>query len=160
MLEQHLKREEVIFPRKEIGKFRGEPVFPRANVLPLKTAENWMRIGRRVKEGVQPMKWVKQRAVTIHRKRAMEAAQQEGEEMLQGLYSLAQTELYVPEPIVDVSLAGFPFSFLCSFLFVGGADDFDARYSRARFQRMISGISSCTRRPCSLQERFISPVRF
>ena len=103
VLEQHLKREEVIFPRKEIGKFKGDPVFPRSNVIPLKAAENWIRIGRRVKEGAQAMKWVKQRAVTIHRRRAMEAAQQEGDEMLQGLYSLNQTELYVPDPVVDVS---------------------------------------------------------
>ncbi|KAH8114490.1 Rad4-domain-containing protein [Phellopilus nigrolimitatus] len=101
-LEQHLKREEVIFPKTELGKFRGESVYPRSNVIPLKTAENWMRMGRRVKEGAQAMKLVKQRAVTIHRRRAMELAQQDGDEMLQGLYSEAQTELYVPEPIVDV----------------------------------------------------------
>ncbi|THH11143.1 hypothetical protein EW145_g849 [Phellinidium pouzarii] len=101
VLEKHLKREEVIFPKIEMGKFRGVSVYPRSNVVPLKTAENWMRIGRRVKEGAQAMKLVKQRAVTIHRRRAMEQAQQDGDEMLQGLYSEAQTELYVPEPVVD-----------------------------------------------------------
>ncbi|EJC98123.1 Rad4-domain-containing protein [Fomitiporia mediterranea MF3/22] len=101
VLEQHLKREEVIDPKVEVGKFRGEPVYPRSNVVQLKTAENWIRVGRRVKEGVQAMKWVKQRAVTIHRRRAMELAQQEGDEMLQGLYSEAQTEIYVPDPVVD-----------------------------------------------------------
>ena len=90
-------------PKTEIGKFRGEPVYPRSNVVPLKTAENWMRMGRRVKEGVQPLKWVKQRAMTIHRRRAVELAQQEGDEMLQGLYSEEQTELYVPNPVVNVS---------------------------------------------------------
>lgn len=71
-----------------------------------------MRQGRRVKEGEQAMKWVKQRAVTIHRRRAMELAQQEGEEMLQGLYSEAQTEQYVPEPVVDVTRISL--SFYCS----------------------------------------------
>ncbi|KAI5119046.1 hypothetical protein M0805_005912 [Coniferiporia weirii] len=101
VLEQHLKREEVIFPKTEVGKFRGESVYPRSNVVPLKTAENWMRMGRRVKEGAQAMKWVKQRAVTIHRRRAMELAQQDGDEVLQGLYSEAQTELYIPEPVID-----------------------------------------------------------
>lgn len=50
------------------------------------------------------MKWVKQRAVTIHRRRAMELAQQEGDEMLQGLYSEAQTEMYMPDPVIDVGV--------------------------------------------------------
>ena len=102
-MEQHLKREEVIFPKTEVGKFRGEPVYLRSNVITLKTAENWMRVGRRVKEGAQPLKWVKQRAVTVHRRRAMELAQQEGDEMLQGLYSEAQTEPYIPDPVVNAS---------------------------------------------------------
>ncbi|KAL5501487.1 hypothetical protein ACEPAH_8747 [Sanghuangporus vaninii] len=103
VLEQHLKREEVVFPKAEIGKFRGEAVYPRSNVITLKTAENWMRVGRRVKEGAQALKWVKQRAVTVHRRRAMELAQQEGDEMLQGLYSEAQTEQYIPDPVVNAS---------------------------------------------------------
>ena len=107
-LKQHLKREETIHPEVELGKFRGEPVYPRANVVQLKAAENWIRQGRRVREGEQAMKWVKQRSVTIHRRRAMELAQQEGDEMLQGLYSEAQTEIYVPEPVFDVNFcAGF-----------------------------------------------------
>lgn len=101
-LEQHLKRDEVIHPKTEVGKFRGEPVYPRSNVIPLKTAENWMRTGRQLKEGAQAMKWVKQRAVTIHRRRAMELAQQEGDEMMQGLYAESQTEPYVPDPVIDV----------------------------------------------------------
>ena len=86
-----------------MGKFRGEPVYPRSNVVPLKTAENWMRTGRKVSEGCQPMKLVKQRAMTINRKRAIELAQQDGEESMQGLYAESQTELYRPDPIVNVS---------------------------------------------------------
>ncbi|KAI0373881.1 Rad4-domain-containing protein [Pilatotrama ljubarskyi] len=72
VLERHLKRDEVVDPPTELGKFRGEPVYPRANVLTLKTAENWMRQGRKVREGAQPLKWVKQRAVTVNKKRAIE----------------------------------------------------------------------------------------
>lgn len=117
VLEQHLKRDEVVFPKTELGKFRGESVYPRSNVVPLKTAENWMRSGRRVKEGVQAMKWVKQRAVTIHRRRAMELAQQDGDEMVQGLYSEEQTELYIPDPIIDVSLVLLLLSQLHSFMY-------------------------------------------
>jgi xeroderma pigmentosum group C-complementing protein len=108
-LARHLKREEVIHPLVELGKFRGEPVYPRGNVLSLKTAENWTRQGYRVREGCQPMKWVKQRAVTVNKKRAIEMALAErgdGSEdnIMQGLYAQSQTELYVPDPIVDVSV--------------------------------------------------------
>ena len=49
------------------------------------------------------MKLVKQRAMTINRKRAIELAQQDGEESMQGLYAESQTELYRPDPIVNVS---------------------------------------------------------
>lgn len=69
-----------------------------------------MRQGRKVKEGCQPMKWVKQHAVTINRKRAIEVAMGGDEEgagsekdVMQGLYSQSQTELYHADPVVDVS---------------------------------------------------------
>lgn len=103
VLERHLKREEVIQPKREVGRFKGEPVYRRGNVLSCKTAENWMRIGRRVRDKQEPLKWVKQRAVTIQKRRAQELAVQEGQDPIQqGLYSQAQTELYRPPPIVDV----------------------------------------------------------
>jgi xeroderma pigmentosum group C-complementing protein len=103
VLERHLKREEIILPKKEIGRFRGEPVFRRANVLSCKTAENWMRSGRRVRKGQEPLKWVKQRAVTLQKRRAQELSMQEsGQAIQQGLYAENQTEVYRPPPIKDV----------------------------------------------------------
>lgn len=76
-----------------------------------------MRHGYKIREGAQPMKMIKQRAVTINKKRAVEMAlvdqngsgSGEGNEcgVMQGLYAKGQTELYVPPPVVDVS-----FSFL------------------------------------------------
>lgn len=71
-----------------------------------------MRKGRVVREGEQPMKWVKQRAVTVGRKRELEVLREAGaaneigggEEVMQGLYAERQTEVYVPEPVVDVSV--------------------------------------------------------
>jgi xeroderma pigmentosum group C-complementing protein len=97
-----LKREEVIQPKREIGRFRGEPVYRRANVLSCKTAENWMRIGRKVNDRQEPLKWVKQRAVTIQKRRAQELAMQEsGESVQQGLYAEYQTLVYTPPPIKD-----------------------------------------------------------
>ena len=114
MLARHLKRDEVIHPLTELGKFRGEPVYPRSSVITLKTAENWMRQGRKVKEGCQPMKLVKQHAVTVNKKRAIEVAMGDRKgaddgvgsekEIMQGLYSQNQTELYRADPVVDVSL--------------------------------------------------------
>ncbi|KAI6044876.1 hypothetical protein EDC04DRAFT_3137624 [Pisolithus marmoratus] len=108
VLARHLKRDQVIDPPTELGKFRGEPVYPRSSVISLKTAENWMRQGRTVRPGCQPMKMVKQRAATISRQRemelAIERAKSEGHsttdgEVMQGLYAFSQTELYMPEPI-------------------------------------------------------------
>jgi xeroderma pigmentosum group C-complementing protein len=105
-LERHVKRDEIIYPRKEIGKFRGEPVYPRAYVLPVKSAEGWMRVGRKVREGCQPMKQVKQRAATVNRQREIELAMADGcEAVMQGMYALNQTELFRPDPVVNV---GFP----------------------------------------------------
>ncbi|TIA90880.1 hypothetical protein E3P81_02336 [Wallemia ichthyophaga] len=101
VLERHLKREEVVNPPREVGRFKGEVVYPRANVQLLKTSENWLRQGRIVVEGAQPLKRVKQRAVTIGRRRVQEAAAQAGEEeIMQGLYSRPQTELYRAPPVV------------------------------------------------------------
>jgi xeroderma pigmentosum group C-complementing protein len=112
-LARHLRRDQVIDPPTELGKFRGEPVYPRSYVISLKTAENWMRQGRIVRQGCQPMKMVKQRAVTVSRQREMELALErtkaEGhtggdDEVMQGLYALSQTEVYRPEPIKDVRI--------------------------------------------------------
>ncbi|KDQ62732.1 hypothetical protein JAAARDRAFT_190020 [Jaapia argillacea MUCL 33604] len=77
VLTRHLKHNETLHSPTELGKFRGEPVYPRSSVVSLKTAENWMRIGRKVKEGMQPMKWSKVRAVTVSKKREVEMAMAE-----------------------------------------------------------------------------------
>lgn len=118
VLARHLRQNETINSPVELGKFRGEPVYSRSSVVSLKAAENWMRSGRRIREGCQPMKWVKQRASTVNRRREIEMALERGredkerlgesssaageEEVLQGLYAESQTELYIPAPIVDV----------------------------------------------------------
>lgn len=110
VLARHLKRDQVIDPPTELGKFRGEPVYPRSSVISLKMAENWMRQGRIIRPGCQPMKMVKQRAVTISRQRemelAIERAKSEGHptadgEIMQGLYAFSQTELFKPDPVKD-----------------------------------------------------------
>jgi xeroderma pigmentosum group C-complementing protein len=61
------------------------------------------------------MKFVKHRAVTLHRRRAAEMARSEGNEEMQGLYSEAQTEDYIPPPVIDV---GDTFFLRCGYLIV------------------------------------------
>ena len=108
VLERHLLRDQVISQdAHELGKFRGEPVYSRSQVLQLKAAENWIRHGRVVREGEQPLKYVKQRAATISRRRELEIrAETEGANggggVMQGLYAEEQTEAYVPPPVIDV----------------------------------------------------------
>lgn len=101
VLERHLKRDQVLNTANPVGRFKGEAVFRRSSVQNCKTAENWMRSGRKIKEGQEPLKWVKQRAVTLQKRRAQELAKQEGEEVTQGLYAEWQTEIYRPPPIRD-----------------------------------------------------------
>jgi xeroderma pigmentosum group C-complementing protein len=108
VLERHLLRDQVISQdAHELGKFRGESVYSRSQVLQLKAAENWMRHGRVVRAGEQPLKYVKQRAATLNRRRELEIrADAEGANggngVMQGLYSEVQTERYIPPPVVDV----------------------------------------------------------
>lgn len=103
-LERHLRRDEVIYPLNEIGKFRGEPVYPRANVQRLRAAETWLHEGKIIKVGQQPLKRVPQRASTINRKRILELAKADApsETPSQGMYAEWQTELFVPDPVVEV----------------------------------------------------------
>ncbi|KAL1760246.1 hypothetical protein FB107DRAFT_287083 [Schizophyllum commune] len=114
VLERHIRQHETIHPpppaTPELGKFRGESVYPRSNVVSLKSAENWMRSeGRTVKAGEQPMKFVKLHANTVARLREIELAKDElrvagadsAGDLMQGLYARSQTEMFVPPPVVD-----------------------------------------------------------
>ena len=116
VLARHLKQTETIHPpppeTPEVGKFRGEPVYPRSSVVSLKSAETWMRTeGRIIIAGSQPLKTIKARPNTVNRVRELEVLKDElrdaghsaeNVEVMQGLYARSQTELYIPPPIVDV----------------------------------------------------------
>ncbi|KAL0069143.1 hypothetical protein AAF712_003829 [Marasmius tenuissimus] len=121
VLMRHLKQTETIYPPPpetlELGRFRGESVYSRSSVVSLKTAENWLRSeGRSVKAGEQPMKLVKMRASTVNRQREIEllkeglseagaststVANGSDGEVMQGLYARRQTEMFVPDPVVE-----------------------------------------------------------
>lgn len=122
VLTRHLKQNEAIHPEPpetpELGKFRGESVYPRSAVVSMKTAENWLRSeGRVVKEGEAALKSIKMRASTVGRMRELEMLKEAGQsqengDAMQGLYARHQTERFVPPPVVNVSL----FHLWCSFL--------------------------------------------
>ncbi|ERF76606.1 hypothetical protein EPUS_08725 [Endocarpon pusillum Z07020] len=103
-LERHLRRNEVIHPKKEIGKVtvglskdgRLEPVFRRRDVLVVKTADQWYRLGRDIKVGEQPLK-----RVIPTKRRVTPVDEQDGQEEGALLYAAFQTELYVPPTVVN-----------------------------------------------------------
>jgi len=166
VLTRHLKQTEIIHPpppeTAEVGKFRGEPVYPRSSVVTLKTPENWLRSeGRSVREGEQPLKWIKYRAGTVNRMRELEVLRDElrvageaepangGEadaEIMQGLYTYSQTEAYVPPPVVNVSP------------FFSKEQTFDA-VCRESSRRITSGTLTSTYHLCYLRGRSIYHVQ-
>lgn len=60
-LERHLGRFECIYPRKAVGIFKGQLVFLRKHIQVTRSAYQWLRIGREVKESERetPVKWYK-----------------------------------------------------------------------------------------------------
>ncbi|KAL1964752.1 hypothetical protein VTN77DRAFT_6619 [Rasamsonia byssochlamydoides] len=101
-LERHLRRNEVIHPKRVIGqvsvsksgskKQMLEPVYRRADVHVVRSADGWYRLGRDIKMGEQPLKRV-----------PAAAARGDGDEDLAAetpMYAFHQTELYQPPPVV------------------------------------------------------------
>lgn len=110
-LERHLRRNEIIHPRREVGKVgtsgKGhsttnlEPIFRRRDVLLVQSADKWFRMGREIKVREQPLK----HATPPARKRGKSLSP--NEEMVDGtsagtpLYALHQTSLYRAPPLED-----------------------------------------------------------
>lgn len=105
-LERHLRRHEVIHPRREAGKVnagtaakpRMEAVFRRQDVQSCKSADKWYRLGREVKFGEQPLKHVPARAA--RRKPLDDDDDDDGGAKQTALYSPQQTRVYIPPPVV------------------------------------------------------------
>ncbi|WFD45125.1 hypothetical protein MPSI1_003802 [Malassezia psittaci] len=101
-LERFLRRDQVLHPPNRVGTFQGTPVYLRANVVQLQSARQWYNQGRAILEGEQPLKMVKSRAYTLQSKRVEEQARADGQDSpMEGLYSYAQTQIYVPLPVSD-----------------------------------------------------------
>ncbi|KAF2656110.1 Rad4-domain-containing protein [Lophiostoma macrostomum CBS 122681] len=111
VLERHLRREEALKPGAKTVRYfttgkgdneKKEPVYFRKDIVSCKTVESWHKEGRAIKEGEQPLKYVPMRAVTVTRKREIEERErEEGGKVKQGLYSKAQTDWIIPDPIQD-----------------------------------------------------------
>ncbi|KAJ1933865.1 hypothetical protein EC988_008983, partial [Linderina pennispora] len=102
VLKRNLKQNEILYPEgPRVGTVRGEPVFLRENVQVLRTSMAWMRLGRTVKPGEQPIKAVKQRAVTARAKMQVEECEAQGIEAVSALFGEWQTELFRPPPVTD-----------------------------------------------------------
>ncbi|KAL4745181.1 hypothetical protein BDW72DRAFT_198896 [Aspergillus terricola var. indicus] len=102
-LERHLRRNEVIFPKrvtghvslgKAGGKGQTEPIYRRSDVHTLRSANKWYRLGRDIKVGEQPLK-----RIPARNKGIATDDEEEGEET--ALYAFFQTELYKPPPVVQ-----------------------------------------------------------
>ncbi|KAL2829364.1 hypothetical protein BJY01DRAFT_124828 [Aspergillus pseudoustus] len=106
-LERHLRRNEVIFPKRvtghvSLGKSGSrsqttEPVYRRSDVHVLRSANKWYRLGRDIKLGEQALKRIpaKNRPVNIDEEEDTDMAEETA------LYALSQTELYKPPPVVN-----------------------------------------------------------
>lgn len=99
-LERHLRRNEVIHPKRVIGQVslgksgsknqKLEPVYRRTDVHACRSAEGWYRLGREIKIGEQPLK----RVPGDRNKFDFN-----GTEI--PVYALFQTDIYKPPPVVQ-----------------------------------------------------------
>lgn len=111
-LERHLRRNEVIHPKRVVGQVGAgragsskggsslEQVYRRGDVKTVKSADRWYRLGRDVKVGEQPLKRVPA-ARNKAAERIDEGDESGSEAPLTALYAAYQTELYKAPPIVN-----------------------------------------------------------
>ncbi|KAF2719244.1 Rad4-domain-containing protein [Polychaeton citri CBS 116435] len=108
-LERHLKRHEVIHPRRECGKVNAgtaarpkmELVFRREDALACRSADKWYRVGREIKKGEQPLKYVpSRRSALLNEDHDDDGGDTNATTSAQtGLYAVFQTVVYTPPPV-------------------------------------------------------------
>ncbi|KAI2692273.1 hypothetical protein LCP963914a_367 [Penicillium roqueforti] len=107
-LERHVRRNEVIHPKRIIGHVglgksvsrseTSEPVYRRADLHIVRSSDKWYRLGRDVRVGEQPLKRV---AVSRNKAGSLSDDEDENESQETTLYAEFQTEIYVPPPVVQ-----------------------------------------------------------
>ncbi|KAL8880008.1 MAG: hypothetical protein Q9198_002496 [Flavoplaca austrocitrina] len=111
-LERHLHRNQIIHPRQEIGRVntgtgsknegKSEPIFRSKDVLSCRTADQWFRVGKEIKQGEQPLKRLFPTASSSRlagRSPTQAEDETDGEQTVKSLYALHQTRPYFPPPI-------------------------------------------------------------
>lgn len=103
-LERHLRRNEVIHPKRVIGQVslgksgsknqKLDPVYRRTDVHACRSADGWYRLGREIKIGEQPLK-----RVPRNRKKFDFSDDEAAAEI--PLYALFQTDIYKPPSVVQ-----------------------------------------------------------
>lgn len=108
VLERHLRMNEVIHPKREVGKTsigvgsvaatqKLESVFRRQDVHLCRTSDAWYRRGRDIRQGETPLKRVSRKS----RPRPDVEEQDDGEDDDAALYAEFQTEVYQPPLVVN-----------------------------------------------------------
>lgn len=112
-LERHLRRNEVIHPKREVGKVTIgkagtsgtdkalESIYRRRDVQVVKSADSWYRLGREIKPGEQPVKRVQARRGHEARLEEDDPADEDKEGAGTGLYTPFQTVTYEAPPVVN-----------------------------------------------------------
>ena len=107
-LERHLKRHEVIHPKREVGKVgagrsssanTSESIYRRRDVHMVKSADKWYRLGREIKPGEQPLKLVPARRTRDQNLNSEDPDAGIEENAGVALYAAHQTKLYSPPPV-------------------------------------------------------------
>ena len=106
-LKRHLKRYEVLYPNPEVvgplntgtaAKPNMESVYRRSDVQVCRSADQWFRHGRQIKQGEQPAKHIQSRRKRNQALDQLDDAINDGQKPT-ALYAQSQTELYVPPPV-------------------------------------------------------------
>lgn len=112
-LERHLRRNEVIHPKREVGKVTVgkagtsgtdkalESIYRRRDVQVVKSADSWYRLGREIKSKEQPLKRVQARRGREAKVEEDEPADEGEEGAGTGLYAPFQTVTYEAPPVVN-----------------------------------------------------------
>lgn len=112
--------------------------------------------GRTIQPGSQPLKMIKLRSSTVGKMREVEVLREAGSggghaagasDVMQGLYARSQTEKFVPDPVIDVSLRLF--GFICRIRL---------SLRRALCQKIILATLICTFLRCFPMVRFMYHV--
>ncbi|KAF2239739.1 Rad4-domain-containing protein [Viridothelium virens] len=108
-LERHLKRNEVIHPKREVGKVGAtgkaaklEPVYRRVDVKVARSADKWYRLGREIMAGEQPLKHLPPTKISrgLYTNDDIDADAIDDSNAGTPLYASFQTQVYTPPPCV------------------------------------------------------------